>query len=335
MIQGSKGRKTAPFLAVAVVGLLAVAADLRGQEGVAELGAACGGTSPELRAWCTEAALALQGARAGLGLALTGGSPVPGEASTLGRRLGRMPRISVAATGDLTRFRTAKIREGGASPSAEETFSTGGGRATLALGILDGFSLLPTVGGVFSFDLVGRAAITSLPVSRGFDGTQLGWGFGGRVGILRESFTLPGVAVSVMRYGGQSVSLSGDAPDAEARIDFDPTVTSIRATAGKEILSVGLLAGIGWDRYGGDATIRARLLPSGTDPLREGEVGAGDFEPSRRVVFGGVSFNFLVLQLSAEGGWASGFDAIEGRSSGGLDPTEGQPFGSISARLTY
>jgi hypothetical protein len=53
-------------------------------QGVGKLAAACGGGTEVILAWCQETALAAQAAQGGLGLAASGGSDMPGSASTLG-----------------------------------------------------------------------------------------------------------------------------------------------------------------------------------------------------------------------------------------------------------
>ncbi|MFV2007037.1 MAG: hypothetical protein ACC667_06305, partial [Longimicrobiales bacterium] len=44
--------------------------------------------------WCGEVAVATQALRAGLGFVGAGGTDVPGSSSTLGKKLGSVPRIS-------------------------------------------------------------------------------------------------------------------------------------------------------------------------------------------------------------------------------------------------
>lgn len=315
--------------------LWALPAGVAGQEQVTGLAATCGGAAAELRAWCTEVALAAQGTQGAVGLAVTGGNPVPGSASTLGRRVGSTPRISVAARGTLSGGRIPEVRSGVTVPAPGESFIPPGLRLSSAVGLVDGLSLAPTIGGILSLDLLASLSIVSLPGSRGYDGSVWGWGLGGRVGLLRESFTLPGVSVSLVRYGVGSVSLGDPTAGDRGRLTVDPAVTSIRAVAGKDLVGLGVLAGIGWDRFGGDAEVVARIPATATEPALEGRASTDDFDPSRRVYFAGLSLNLLILQLSAEGGWASGYDAVPGRAAGGFDPTDGSLYGSLSVRLTY
>jgi hypothetical protein len=112
-------------------------------------------------------------------------------------------------------------------------------------------------------------------------------------------------------------------------VELDPTVTSIRATVGKDLLSVGVMAGIGWDRYGGTATVLAGLEDGSVV-----QASATSFENRRTLVFGGAAMNFLVLQLSAEAGWARGFGPVTGYRGTPFDATRATVFGSLAFRLT-
>lgn len=60
-----------------------------------------------------------------------------------------------------------------------------------------------------------------------------------------------------------------------------------------------------------------------------------DFTSERTLLFGGLTWHFLVLDLVVEGGWASGFDEPAGRGDAPYDPGEGRLFGSASFRFTY
>jgi hypothetical protein len=114
---------------------------------------------------------------------------------------------------------------------------------------------------------------------------------------------------------------------------FKPTVTSVRAIAGKDILAFGVLGGWGWERYSGSTTLAVRQTIGGL--VRMGQASAGGFTSDRQLYFGGLSYTFLVLQVSAEVGYATGWDETLGRPAGGNDPTKGSVFGSVASRLTW
>jgi hypothetical protein len=105
---------------------------------------------------------------------------------------------------------------------------------------------------------------------------------------------------------------------------------------GKDLWGVGVLAGVGWDRSGGDATVRVPdpggELPQGT----EASLVSFDESSTRRLLFLGASRTFLTLQISGEIGWAEGFnDAFPDRvGNGRFDPGSASYFGSFAFRLT-
>jgi hypothetical protein len=113
-------------------------------------------------------------------------------------------------------------------------------------------------------------------------------------------------------------------------VELSPSETSLRATVGKDVLSVGVLAGVGKDWYSGSATLQQREVTGNV-------ISATDngFGHSRSLVFGGLSLNFLILQVSAEAGWAHGFSAVAGQQGSNFDPAAGTLFGSLALRLTF
>ena len=97
---------------------------------------------------------------------------------------------------------------------------------------------------------------------------------------------------------------------------------------GKDLFAVGLLVGAGWGVYSTAARIGV------ADDLAGYVTVEARLKASRLLFFGGASLNFLVLQLSAEFGWAKGFSAPSGYAGAAFDPTRGSVFGSLAARLT-
>lgn len=306
--------------ALAAVSLLAPAG-AAAQQALADACVGAGGNA--LR--CTEAAVAARAVQGHAGLMAGLGSEVPGSAGTLGRRLGATPRVAVSFRTAFTNVGVPDLGDRGEGPSREASFVLPAVQGGLAVGLFDGFSPLPTVGGVLSLDLLAGGGVVFLPSGEGFDGSTSSFSFGARLGLLRESFTLPGVAVSVTRRVSGSVALGDlDAGD-RAATSLEPSTTSIRATAGKDLLGIGILAGMGWDRYGGSATISLAEGPTAT---------TGDFDATRTLFFGGASLNFLVLQLSTELGWAQGFEAVQSYRNVPFDLTSGTVFASLAFRLT-
>lgn len=258
-----------------------------------------------------------------VGLAGGLGSPVPGTASVLGQRVGGV-RLALSA-------RAAALRAG--SPDLSDPFGLAEASFTIpvvdvgvVVGLFDGFRLLPTVGGFLSVDLFGSADFVFLPQSEGFAGTTRSYSIGGRVGLFRESFTLPGVSVSAARRFIGDVGLHVAAP--VTSVTVDPSVTSFRATVGKDLFAFEVMAGVGWDEYSSDASVDFGGFGGGA--------ASGPLDASRRLYFVSLARSYnIVLNLSVEGGWAQGFDPVAGYNGVAYDPTSGTPFGSVALRFTH
>ncbi|MGH7481806.1 MAG: hypothetical protein ACRELV_06585 [Longimicrobiales bacterium] len=279
-----------------------------------------------------------------LGVSLSGGNPLPGTASTLGMRLGSLPRVSVdiratAAVPEIPDLRSEQ--------SLDETlrFPLGSINADAGVGVFSGFSPAPTVGGMGSIDVIGSIGVIpiSLAEDDGFsDGTPLTWALGARVGILRESFTLPGISVTGMfRDLGQVEYGDPDFEDEDAFFNADLSALSVRGAVSKDFLFMSATAGIGWDRYsstvgfGAEVEDACTLLSSCSVAIRNAEI-----ETDRVSYFGNVSLNFLIVNLVGELGWQAGgdLDDPDAPLPPGVDMQElsqdGALFGSLALRLS-
>ncbi|HEX7119647.1 MAG TPA: hypothetical protein VF212_12705 [Longimicrobiales bacterium] len=287
----------------------------------------------EARQFCNLVAQAIEIAQPVIGLAATGGNPVPGTASTLGMRLGALPRFSVAgrATGvfaDLPPVLDAGDTDdiGIFVPSLNVDAS---------IGIYSGLSPAPTVGGVGSVD--GIASFGYLPLPGGDDGFEDApwtWAVGLRLGILRESFTLPGISVTGMyRQIGDFEFGDPELRTDDAFFDMGVGIWSLRGAFSKRILFLGLTLGAAYDHYSSDLDF-AFNDPSGaeTDPIR---VTFEDFDNDRFALFGNVSWTLLILHLVGELGWQSGADQVGVFPAGvDFDAEDGRFFGSLALRLS-
>lgn len=290
------------------------------QSGAAALGSKCvsvGGQAVP----CVLGAAAGRDLMGDVGVLAGAGSEVPGASSTLGRRLGGIPRMApwIALGG-------AKVVVpdfGDPSGTSNQGHFVPSIDAGLALGIFDGFQLLPTVGGALSLDVVGQASFLFFSTNDQFDGRVNVLSLGARVGILQESFTLPGVSVSVMRRFAGILQYGDTGLGSPAQIEIDPTVTSVKATVGKDLFAFGVMVGVGWDDYSAETSLVA-------------SDGAGGFvstgrslDASRRSYFAGLSKQIAVVSwVSGEIGWVDGFDPVS--VSGATSPGRGS---TLYARL--
>lgn len=274
-------------------------------------------------ATCASAAVAAHAVVSQVSLLAGLGSELPGEGSTLGRRLGGKPRFAVWLRGGGLQLAVPDPTDPNgateASGSATE-LQTG-----LALGIFDGFRVLPTMGGFLSLDVFGQASFLFLPNGKGFDGNVNVYSVGARVGVLQESFTLPGVSVSASRRFSGDVRLGDAASGDPSDVWVDPAVTSIRATVSKDFFAFGLLAGFGWDDFSSDVRLAV------TDGSASSVTAAGSLDGNRTIWFGSLSRQLGILAwITLEGGWAAGFDPATGYGGAGFDPEGSTLFGSIS-----
>jgi hypothetical protein len=193
------------------------------------------------------------------------------------------------------------------------------------LGLFRGFSPSPTVGGLLALDVLATASALFPPGSLGYSGSKLGYGLGLRLGVFRESFTLPGITLSVTQRWLQDVRLGGIGPD-DASAELGVSTTSVRGLIGKDLWGLGFVGGLGWDRSASDGTV----------PTAEGgSVTFEDFTNGRGLLFVGVSWSYFLIQLSGEAGWASGWSAPDGRPGGGYEPGSGRWFAGLAFRLIY
>ena len=294
---------------------------------VTALAERCQSAAPASTTQCLEGAIASQAVLAATGLLAGLGSDIAGSPTTLGRRIGSTPRLalSVRAGGLLARLPDLTDRQN--VPAREARFFLPTLHGSFSLGVFDGIRLMPTVGGFLSLDLLAQTSVIFLREAQGFNGQVGSLSVGARAGILLETFTLPGITVSASRRLLGVVRMGSVPLGDPTEIEIDPSVASYRLVVGKDLFAVGLLVGVGWDAYTTDARIRVG------DRLSSVTVEA-PLEASRPLFFGGASLNFLVLQLSAEFGWAKGFTAPSGYGGADFDPTRGSAFGSLAARLT-
>ncbi|HEX5726270.1 MAG TPA: bifunctional diaminohydroxyphosphoribosylaminopyrimidine deaminase/5-amino-6-(5-phosphoribosylamino)uracil reductase RibD [Longimicrobiaceae bacterium] len=306
-------RKYILGLAMAVVASPAFA-----QDGVA---AACAGVpqgSP--RDACITVAQALDAAQPQVGIALAGGNPELGTASTGGVRLGILPRVSLGLRGNvvatrLPGFLADELPSAENVPGGRMTFPLPAIGATASVGLFDGVSLAPTLGGFGALDLLGSA--TWLPVDlvdvEGFDRAEgLSWGVGARLGLVRESFAAPGVAVSLMYRSLDEIRVGDVCPAGAAgdlcagdgdpgEVAFDLANWSARATVGKRLLGLGLAAGVGLDRFESEGAFAFRGETVGT-ATRVRRVEDLSFENDRWSAFANLSYGLLVGSVILEAG---------------------------------
>jgi len=268
-----------------------------------------------------------------LGMAVSGGNPVPGTASTLGMRLGSVPRISVGGRITLTGVdfpRVVDLDRGG-----ETGVTLAGLNVDAAVGLIQGASPLPTLGGVGSVDLLASFGMLPLSSGAGFrSGSRFTWAVGLRGGVFRESFTVPGVSLSaVYRRLARATLGDPDLVDTDGFLDLNVSNLSLRAAASKRILGLGLTAGAGYDIYSSSG--RFGFVNPGTGGDAEYRVSYSGFRNNRTSLFANLSYTLLILHLVAELGWQQGTDLISAPLPANAQVSTGsRVFGGLAARLS-
>ncbi|MGH7459110.1 MAG: hypothetical protein ACREKN_08555 [Longimicrobiaceae bacterium] len=312
---------------------------------------------------CYTVAQAVASTQPRLGMLIAVGNPALGSTGASGLRLGVIPRLGATAKLNLIFVRVPDVlleqADGGVQDLNESLGiplpAVGG---DLSVGVFSGINVAPTIGGIGAVDLLG--SLTWIPFSaldvEGFDEEtpDFAYGVGARIGLLGESFTAPGIAVSIMYRRLDQVGFGDICPDEQGapqegvgecandngdlgEFSFDLTDWSTRATIGKRFLGLGLLAGVGYDRYSsridyGFRGNRGDLGLTGAPTYRQLDV---DLSSERLSAFANLSYTLLFGSIALEAGWQQGSDPIEGfqESFSDFDPGQGAWFGSLGLRL--
>jgi hypothetical protein len=278
---------------------------------------------------CSVALQALASAAPQLGIAAAGGNPVPGVEGTRGITLGIVPKTSLNLRLSTARVRLPNLGD----PQAQRSLTPIALRLGTATRLFDGGAT-----GVGALDLLLEGGVLTGTGDGGRTGAVLG--AGARLGLLRETFGTPGVALSgifrhvgPVRYGSRCRALPGCGVGPGGEADFGVNDFSARLTVGKRVGPIGVLGGAGWDRF---ATTHGSIGYQGTGGFEPvSGTAAADFADSRWSAFANLSYGLTVGSLVAEAGWMSGGDAVDGYTppAGGFDPGQGTLFGSIALRV--
>jgi hypothetical protein len=263
------------------------------------------------------------------GLLVSGGNPVLGTAGTLGG-LGRFSVTARANAAEVVLPDPEYDGSPGAVPSSEELYAPVP-LIEAAAGLYEGLpSGLLAVDFLASAQLLPTDQVDDLSVEAGarhIGDVALGLGYGVRVGVLGDDGPLPAVSLSAMRrhlprlvYGNLE---AGD----EFRYGLDLRATNLRLVASKQLAALALAAGLGWDRYTGDAEIQLR---EGSEPA----VGVG-LKESRTLAFINAGLDLAALSIVGEAGYQSGRDRELSTEFEDYDTTGGKFFAGAGLRLSF
>ncbi len=285
------------------------------------------------RTLCRDAAVAAQILQPEMGMALAGGNPVLGTASVLGARFRAIPRLNLGGRISFIFVDMPEITD--YPPDVGEAIGTFGftlpsAQLDLSVGLFEGLDMGPTLGGLGAVEIMGSLSALIYPADDGFTGDATGYGIGARIGLIRESFTAPGISFSVFRKWADGIQLGDVERGADARVGLDLRSWSLRAGISKSFVTLGIAITLGWDSYSSDVDLSLRdaggtviTLASESDPV--------DLDSERWSAHLNLSYIVLFFNFVGEVGWQESETLT---LSNGDEIESGNAFGAIGVRLT-
>jgi hypothetical protein len=323
------------FCTIAVLSLVATAS--AGAQSSCPAGVPTAATAPENAK--QQAADLFQFIAPELGQAIAGGSATLGQNSTLGGlghfSVGVHGNVVAGSVPDVGNFPTCYTgRYKAVLPTSKSAIPMVG--ADAAIGVFGGLPLaLTNVGAIdllVSAQYVPEKTFSGVSITAPDGSLQLG--YGARLGLLSESFIVPGVSLSYMKremprlnvnanHGGDTLSVTG----------LKVKTSSWRLAASKNLLLLSFGAGVGQDKLeSGVDTVRASVgapaLARATSTL-----SAQAQSLTRTNYFANVSFSLLVAKLTAEVGQSTGGDVTTYNSFSGSQPAGTRTYGSLGVRF--
>jgi hypothetical protein len=272
-----------------------------------------------------------------LGIGLVGGNATLGT----GGALGGIGRFSIGVRGNAIRGRTPQVADVNAAitgavrsdygindqvvglPTVEGALGLFGG---VPLGVTHAFALDALVSATYVPELERSNVAISVP-----DGS-LKLGFGGRLGVITESFSTPSVSLTYLRRDLPLTSISATSGDDDISLsNISVKTTAWRAVVGKSLGFVGLAAGAGQDEYDSRASGTVHVNESGLS------VDGGPYALSQKVkrsnMFADFSLNFPFIKLAAEIGRVSGGTIDTYNSFSGKRADDALTYASVGIRL--
>jgi hypothetical protein len=316
----------APYL---VAGLLTVAAVYPISAQTAE----CSGYSGNAERVC---AAAVDGTRAFhpvFGMLVSGGNPTIGSAATMGG----LGHASVTVRANAVNLVLPDLDYTGSSttvPAGDKLFLPaplvegavglykGMSAGLLAVDLLASAQFLPT-------DQINHVTVDS--DARRIGSIALGLGYGARVGVLRGMGPLPDVSLSVMRRDIPRITYGDVSAGDRYSYGVDLHATNFRVIASKQVAVVDLAAGLGWDKYTGDAIIQF------VDPITgvlQSNVPV-ELSNSRVLGFLNAGVSMSMVRLTGEIGYQGGKDQRLSTEFEDFDTTKGKIFAGLGLRVSF
>ncbi|MBA2291066.1 MAG: hypothetical protein H0W15_01275 [Gemmatimonadales bacterium] len=268
-----------------------------------------------------------------VGLLVAGGNPALGAVAPLGG----FPHASIGLRVNAVRVVTPDLNYNGngrvvqadqsitaPAPSVEAAVGIfrGIGRGNLAVDALGAAQLLPT-------DQIDNVRVSD--DARRVGSVALAFGYGARVTVLGGYGAAPAVSVSVMRRSIPRIDVGDVASGDRYAFGSDLDATSVRLVVGKTLGPLSVAAGIGRDRYTGDADITYR------DPISDAiqPVVRIALKDTRSLGFLNAALSLGGIRLAAEIGQQQGSDLGLGTTFEQNDPSDGRLFGGVGLRVAF
>ena len=283
-----------------------------------------------------------------LGLALAGGNATLGSGSTLGGPghfsvgvranffQGDLPDVSSFPTPSTTvacrtpaPARFPRARRSSASPTADA-----------AIGLFGGVPLpLTNVGGIdllLSATYIPNYRRARPPTCRIDAGPQLQLGYGVRVGLLKESIVVPGVSFTYLKrdlpttIDRRQLGRTSPSPIRDAKVK----TSAWRVVASKNLLTFGIAAGIGQDRYDDEANVHGHREDGDRSPDVRRRVALSQ-KLTRTNYFVDLSVELPGVQARRRGGAGDGgtVDTFNEFETGRADKS--RTYGSVGFRIAF
>jgi hypothetical protein len=241
-----------------------------------------------------------------LGMVLAGGNPVLGTASPLGTKFRFIPRFNFGGRISIVWAEIPDLLDYPgdiADPVGRRSFSVPVAQLDLSVGVYDGLRLGTTLGGLASVELLGSLGAVMLPDDDGFRDNATGVGLGARVGILRESFTAPGISISGMYKWHGRVEYGDTAQGDAGSFAIDMKTLSLRAGLSKSFVALGLALTLAYDSYWSNVGFVVNPPPAGPPLALPAQGQTADLHTERWSAFLDVSYIVLYFNIVAEVGW--------------------------------
>ena len=293
----------------------------------------CSGYAANAQRVCSAAVDGTRAFHPVIGVLVSGGSPTIGSAATLGG----LGHASLTLRANAVEVVLPDLEYNGSSsavPAGDKLFAPapllegalgvyrGVGNGLLAVDLLGSLQLLPT-------DQIDNLTLAS--GARRIGGLALGLGYGARVGLVRELGPIPALSVSIMRRDIPEIAY-GDVPAGD-RYGYraDLHATNLRLVASKQLSTFDLAAGLGWDKYTGDAVIQFRDPITGV-PQPDVPV---ELSSSRVLGFLNLGMSLSVVRLTGEVGYQGGKDQDLSTDFEDFDTTKGKFFAGLGLRVGF